>query len=364
MPFTRSRYHGPQRSGRAMIPLTNPHTWAKRTFILFLSLLVVALTGCAGSESGTPSAGTGSGSSGRSPSAVATATTSTTTSSPSAAPSGPAELPVLHEGPARAISPGTYVTTKPDGFLPGLTLTIPAGWSATEADSGEIALHPDNRPDDAILLWKDMVVVVTNNRSDKVGQPLKGVGSTADALVKWLTTTSDFAILAKPKTVTFGDGVKGKQLTLTTSNIGDCPDNPHCARFSKTQTIGVATSMRSEAPRSHGSSSRRCTTRKATTRSLSRSMRSVLATLQRLPARHSRSSTASACPRSISGPDGHPKAIVVMAKLCPLRGSGSAYESRAAGYERGIVSTGRSTRRWRAPEAVLQRTNSRHALRR
>lgn len=217
-----------------MIPLTNPHTWAKRTFILFLSLLVVALTGCAGSESGTPSAGTGSGSSGRSPSAVATATTSTTTSSPSAAPSGPAELPVLREGPARAISPGTYVTTKPDGFLPGLTLTIPAGWSATEADSGEIALHPDNRPDDAILLWKDMVAVVTNNRSDKVGQPLKGVGSTADALVKWLTNTSDFAILAKPKTVTIGDGVKGKQLTLTTSNTAnfawdDCPVNPHCA---------------------------------------------------------------------------------------------------------------------------------------
>jgi hypothetical protein len=218
MLFTGSRYHGPQRSGRAMIPLTNPHTWAKRTFILFLSLLIFALTGCAGSESGTPSAGTGSGSSGRSPSAAATATTSTTTSSPSEAPSGPAELPVLHEGASRAISPGTYVTTKPDGFFPGLTLTIPAGWSATEADSGELALHPADRPDDAILLWKDMVAVVTNNRSGKAGQPLKGVGSTADALVKWLTSTSDFAILAKPKTVTVGDGVKGKQLTVTTSN--------------------------------------------------------------------------------------------------------------------------------------------------
>ena len=140
----------------------------------------------------------------------------------------------MHEGPPRAISPGTYITTKPDGFLPGLTLTIPAGWSATEADSGEIALHPADRPDDAILLWKDVVAVVTNNRSGKVGKPLKGVGSTADALVKWLTSTSDFAILAKPKTVTVGDGVKGKQLTVTTSGSADfawddCPYNPHCA---------------------------------------------------------------------------------------------------------------------------------------
>ena len=59
-----------------------------------------------------------------------------------------------------------------------------------------------------------MVPVVTNNRSGKVGQPLKGVGTTADALVKWLTSTSDFAIVDKPKTATVGDGVKGKQLTL------------------------------------------------------------------------------------------------------------------------------------------------------
>jgi hypothetical protein len=112
-------------------------------------------------------------------------------------------------------------------------LTVPAGWSATEADSGEIALHPADRPDDAILLWKDMVAVVTNNRSGKVGQPLKGVGSTADALVRWLTSTSDFAVLVKPKTVTVGDGVKGKQLTVTTSDSADfgwddCPVNPHC----------------------------------------------------------------------------------------------------------------------------------------
>jgi hypothetical protein len=139
----------------------------------------------------------------------------------------------VHEGASRPIDPGTYVTTDPDGFFPGLTLTIPAGWLVTEADSGELALHPADKPDDAILLWKDMAAVATHNRSGKVGKPLKGVGRTADALVNWLTGTSDFAILAKPKTLTVGDGVKGRQLTLTTSdsaNFGwdDCPANPHC----------------------------------------------------------------------------------------------------------------------------------------
>jgi hypothetical protein len=197
---------------------------AKRALVALVSVLAFALTGC------TSGAATGSKSSGSSPTAVAAATTS----APAAARPGPAELPVKHEGPPSEVPPGTYTTSKPDGFFPGLTLTIPAGWSVTEADSGEIALHSSARPDDAILLWKDLVAVVTHNRSGKVGQPDKGVGSTADALVRWLTSTSDFTVVAEPKTVTVGQGVEGKQLTLTTSasaNFGwdDCPDNPRCA---------------------------------------------------------------------------------------------------------------------------------------
>jgi hypothetical protein len=78
-----------------------------------------------------------------------------------------------------------------------------------------------------------MVAVVTNNRKKTVGHVDQRVGTTANDLVLWLTGTSDFAILEKPKTVGIGDGVKGTQLTLTTSRTAnfawdDCPDNPHC----------------------------------------------------------------------------------------------------------------------------------------
>jgi hypothetical protein len=139
---------------------------------------------------------------------------------------------VYHEGLPRPIAADAY-TTGGDGFFPGLAVTLPSGWSATESDDGELALHPDDRPNDALLLWRDVSAVVTNNRAGTVGHPLTNVGMTATAILKWLTTTSDFAILAKASSVTVGNGVKGVQLTLTTSNtanfdFSDCPDNPHC----------------------------------------------------------------------------------------------------------------------------------------
>lgn len=190
------------------------HRRPKQALIPLASVLALALAGC-----------TSGGASGSRPAA---------SSSPSVVRSEAAGLPVTHEGETRKIDPGTYITTKPDGFFPGLTLTIPAGWSVTEADSGEIALHPSDRPDDAMRLWKDMVAVVTHNRGGKVGQPDETVPSTAAGLVAWLTSTPEFDIVSPPKTVVIGQGITGKQLTLTTSsraNFGwnDCPDNPRCA---------------------------------------------------------------------------------------------------------------------------------------
>ena len=195
-------------------------------------LMSVILAGCAGGATATTGVQVTTSPSSPAP----TPTLVPPTPSASAVAAGLAQLPVHHgDGSRVAVDAGTYVTPS-GGFFPGLVLMIPAGWTASETDAGELGLHPADRPNDAILLWKDMAAVVTNNRRNTVGQVLPGVGRTAAALLTWLTTTKDFAIVSKPSPVTVGAdaGIKGTQLTLGTSNTAnyawdDCPDNPHCA---------------------------------------------------------------------------------------------------------------------------------------
>jgi hypothetical protein len=211
-----------------------------------IGLLAMAATACSGtttppaSSPSTAAAPTAPRAPTASPSPIqSTALASTAPSQPaSPSPSGPARLPVLHDGSPRSIEAGDYVTDGDLGFYPGLKLSVPGGWKATEADSGEVSLHPDDRPDDSLLLWKDLVAVEPNNRGGNVGQPLTGVGRTERALVKWLTSTKDFEIVEKPRSMTLGHGIKGTQLTVTpskTANFADpgCPDNPRCAALFK-----------------------------------------------------------------------------------------------------------------------------------
>jgi hypothetical protein len=193
-----------------------------------LAVWVVILAGCAGGSVASEPLAT--------PSVSAPAS-----ASPSAA--GPAELPAYHDGSPRTMPAGTYVTVLTPvppvvggstGFFPGLGITIPDGWTATESDAGEISLHPLNRPNESLLLWKDLAAVVTNNREQTVGDVRDDIGRTSDALLEWLTTTTDFTILAQPEQVIVGDSIKGTQLTLGVSGTAnfatdDCPDNPRCA---------------------------------------------------------------------------------------------------------------------------------------
>lgn len=53
---------------------------------------------------------------------------------------------------------GTYITSGSAGYLPGLSLTLPPGWSSVQQDFAEFELH---QADDAaqfrqVLLWQDM----------------------------------------------------------------------------------------------------------------------------------------------------------------------------------------------------------------
>jgi hypothetical protein len=203
-----------------------------RRRIAFACAFALAIAGC---SSGTPaSSSTTAGQSvGASLSVPTNEPPSRPLASPSAARAGPAKLPVYHDGALRPIPAGTYTTTAPDGFFPGMTLTIPAGWSSREADNGELALQPDDRPDDTLLMWKDVRAVVTTNQKGTVGDVLDAVDSSADSLVKWMTSNPDMEILSKAKAATLGHEINGVQLTLTPSktvNFADdeCPDNPHC----------------------------------------------------------------------------------------------------------------------------------------
>lgn len=175
---------------------------------------------------------------------LATATAAAT-ATPLPTSSGLAKLPVIHEREnAVPIAAGTYVTSAPGGFFPGLTITIPDGWGGLETDSGELRLANADFVDSSILLWKDLKPTVTNNREGKVGQPLTDVGSGAGDIIHWLTNLSDVKQLAKPQKLTVGEDISGTQFTLTTSPTADfaepdCPVNPHCvALFTDTDHWG------------------------------------------------------------------------------------------------------------------------------
>ncbi len=155
--------------------------------------------------------------------------------SPTKPPSTPSTQPLTtyHEGPPRPVAPARYVTGV-GGFLPGLEVTIPAGWTTTEADAGEIGLHPTSNPDSGLFLWKDMRAVITHNRHFRAGRVDAHIGPTAQQLLDWLTHTPDFTVVSAPTPTTVGASVPGTQLTLvvsSTANFGwdDCPDNPRCA---------------------------------------------------------------------------------------------------------------------------------------
>jgi hypothetical protein len=202
----------------------------RRWFATIAAIAFLAM-GCAngGSSASTaasPAVGTYASSAAASAAAVATSTAT-----------GPIALPICINVPQCPIDAGTYRTVGSQAFMPGLTLTIPVGWFATEASSGEISLHLEGQPDQSLLLWKDVVAVVSNHRTTKIGiTPVKGIGTTPDALVKWFTSNPDFAVITPPKSAVVGDGISGTILTMGVSDgadfgDADCPVNPHCAAF-------------------------------------------------------------------------------------------------------------------------------------
>ena len=151
------------------------------------------------------------------------------------ATSTPSRTPKLREcadGQHCEVAPGSYVTG-PNGFFPGLEITIPANWFLSEQDAGEFALRPNDDPDNAMLLWKDVRVVATTRRSGLANAIVAEVARTPDAFVKWFTSNSAFAVIEQPKAATIA-GTTGTIFAVEVSKSADygdpgCPSNPRCA---------------------------------------------------------------------------------------------------------------------------------------
>ena len=167
----------------------------------------------------------------------------TSASSTAAASASSTVVPASPRGPAQTwpitcsdsvpcdFEAGKYVLREAT-VVPGLRLSLPAGWSSSTSDYVEFNIHPTAHPDERLLMWLDMAAVKSSGPGH--GAVLPDVGGSPTALVSWLTHNPDFEIVSPPTTVTVAKTMTMTVLDLAVSdsaNYGDpeCPANPRCA---------------------------------------------------------------------------------------------------------------------------------------
>ena len=137
-----------------------------------------------------------------------------------------------HASPCQNIAAGAY-RLGPGTLLPGLGLTLPAGWSSTGTGPTELNLVPPaGQPDDALKFWLDMLPIKSTGPGH--GTILTNVGTTPSALLAWLTSDPDFLIISKPAPATIGQDITMTSLVVGVSHSANyddpgCPSNPRCA---------------------------------------------------------------------------------------------------------------------------------------
>lgn len=137
-----------------------------------------------------------------------------------------------HASPCQNITAGAY-RLGPGTLLPGLELTLPAGWSSTGTGPAQLNLVPPGQPDDFLDFWLDMLAVKSTGPGHGT-TILTNVGTTPSALLAWLTRNPDFRIVSRPAPAAIGQDSTMTTLVLGVSrsaNYGDpdCPANPRCA---------------------------------------------------------------------------------------------------------------------------------------
>jgi hypothetical protein len=127
------------------------------------------------------------------------------------------------------LAAGTYATAGGHAFMPGLIVTLPAGWSSAEQDAGEFSLHrvSDTKLNDMLFFWHDIVA------ADQTGHPAAGIGATPQDLADFFADDPDL-IVSERGTATIGNAIPAITLVMRVNPTGpsdDLPDCPgdHCA---------------------------------------------------------------------------------------------------------------------------------------
>ena len=147
----------------------------------------------------------------------------------SAAVASPQPLNVCSGGSPCVLTAGTWETSGTSSFIPGLTITLPAGWQSDEEDAGEFNLFRTDHPNDALKLWKDVAPVT----SDGTTTLIAGVPRTAAGLSGYLRGNPDF-IVSKAAETTIAGGLPATTYVVGVSKTAKftdpgCPVFPHCA---------------------------------------------------------------------------------------------------------------------------------------
>jgi len=175
---------------------------AHRRLVARLSLTVISLVGLAACDpAASPSATSLATSAAEVPRASSSVIAPAITPGPIRPPGVPVNAqPLLFgctDGLARCtdIAPGTYYTAGEWAFLPGLTFTLPAGWTSVANEAGELELHRTIDDHNEILVWRDVVPWQDGRAADLALDP--------DAWIARLTADRCLEV-TDPETVVLG----------------------------------------------------------------------------------------------------------------------------------------------------------------
>lgn len=132
------------------------------------------------------------------------------------------------EDPPVELASGTWTMVGSDAFMPGLTITLPTGWSIGEHTVGELSLIPGDHPRDRLFLWKDLAAVKSDGTAKLVG----GVPRTVDGLTSYFRSHSEYVVSTSRRT-TIGEGLPALTYVVGASRSAafvekDCPSYPRC----------------------------------------------------------------------------------------------------------------------------------------